>query len=37
MYVGDDTNDMEAMALVGHPAAPADPHPEILRIAKTVT
>jgi 3-deoxy-D-manno-octulosonate 8-phosphate phosphatase (KDO 8-P phosphatase) len=37
MYVGNDTNDAEAMALVGHPAAPADAHPEILKIAKTVT
>ena len=37
MYVGNDTNDSEAMALVGYPAAPADPHPQILRIAKTVT
>ena len=37
MYVGNDTNDSEAMGLVGHPAAPADAHPEILRIAKTVT
>ena len=37
MYVGNDTNDASAMALVGHPAAPADAHPSILRIAKTVT
>ena len=37
MYVGNDTNDAEAMALVGHPVAPADAHPSILKIAKTVT
>jgi|TARA_Y100000294_G_C8534037_1_gene328250 YrbI family 3-deoxy-D-manno-octulosonate 8-phosphate phosphatase len=37
MYVGNDTNDTEAMAVVGHPVAPADAHPEILKIAKTVT
>ena len=37
MYVGNDTNDASAMALVGHPAAPADAHPSILKIAKTVT
>jgi YrbI family 3-deoxy-D-manno-octulosonate 8-phosphate phosphatase len=37
MYVGNDTNDAEAMMLVGHPAAPADAHPRILEIAKTVT
>ncbi|MDP6397862.1 MAG: HAD hydrolase family protein, partial [Arenicellales bacterium] len=37
MYVGNDTNDAEAMALVGHPAAPADAHPSILKIAKIVT
>ncbi len=37
MYVGNDTNDADAMALVGHPAAPADAHPSVLKIAKTVT
>ena len=37
MYVGNDTNDASAMVLVGHPAAPADAHPSILKIAKTVT
>ena len=37
MYVGNDTNDAGAMALVGHPAAPADAHPSILKMAKTVT
>ena len=36
MYVGNDTNDSEAMALVGHPAAPADSHPEAIGVAKTV-
>ncbi|MDP6653185.1 MAG: HAD hydrolase family protein, partial [Gammaproteobacteria bacterium] len=33
MYVGNDTNDAGAMALVGHPVAPADAHPEIVKIA----
>jgi YrbI family 3-deoxy-D-manno-octulosonate 8-phosphate phosphatase len=37
MYVGNDTNDESAMALVGHPVAPADAHPSIRRIAKTIT
>ena len=37
MYVGNDTNDAGAMSLVGHPAAPADAHPCILKMAKTVT
>ena len=37
MYVGNDTNDSEAMALVGHAVAPADSHPEIIEVAKTVT
>ena len=37
MYVGNDTNDSEAMALVGHAVAPADSHPEIIEVAKTIT
>ena len=37
MYVGNDTNDARAMALVGHPVAPADAHPEIVKIATIVT
>ena len=37
MYIGNDTNDAGAMALVGHPTSPADAHPSILKIAKTVT
>ena len=37
MYVGNDTNDLGAMMLVGHPVAPADSHPDIVEIAKTVT
>ena len=37
MYVGNDTNDADAMILVGHPAAPADAHPSVLKIAKTIT
>ncbi len=37
MYVGNDTNDAGAMALVGYPASPADAHPDILEIAKIIT
>jgi len=37
MYVGNDTNDAGAMALVGHPASPTDARSSILMIAKTVT
>ncbi len=37
MYIGNDTNDAGAMALVGHPTSPADAHPSILKIAKAVT
>ena len=36
MYVGNDTNDLEAMRLVGHRVAPADAHPVIRSIATTV-
>ena len=36
-YVGNDTNDLEAMRLVGWPIAPADAHPAILAIARLVT
>lgn len=36
-YVGNDTNDLEAMRLVGWPIAPADAHPDILAVAKLVT
>ena len=37
MYVGNDTNDIEAMKLVGHRVAPADAHPQIRAIATMVT
>ena len=37
MYVGNDTNDLEAMKLVGHRVAPSDAHTEILAIATLVT
>ena len=37
LYVGNDMNDLEAMKLIGFPVAPADAHPEVLRIAKYVT
>lgn len=34
IYVGNDTNDLEAMKLVGWPVCPADAHPEIKAISK---
>lgn len=37
LYVGNDLNDLDAMRLVGFPVAPADAHPEILKIAKHIT
>ena len=37
LYVGNDVNDLDAMNLVGFPVAPADAHPEVLKIAKLVT
>ncbi|MEC9371597.1 MAG: HAD hydrolase family protein [Pseudomonadota bacterium] len=37
MYVGNDTNDIDAMKLVGHLVAPADAHPQIRAIATIVT
>jgi 3-deoxy-D-manno-octulosonate 8-phosphate phosphatase (KDO 8-P phosphatase) len=37
LYVGNDVNDLGAMSLVGFPVAPADSHPEVLKIAKHVT
>ena len=37
MYVGNDTNDIDAMQLVGHRVAPADSHPQIRAIATIVT
>lgn len=36
VYVGNDLNDKEAMEFAGMPIAPADAHPEILRIALIV-
>ena len=36
VYVGNDLNDKEAMEFSGMPIAPADAHPDILRIAKHV-
>ena len=33
MYVGNDTNDIDAMQLVGRRVAPADAHPQIRSIA----
>ena len=37
MYIGNDTNDLEAMKLVGIKGAPADAEPEILSIADWVS
>ena len=37
LYVGNDLNDLEAMQLVGLPAAPSDAHRRILDIAKITT
>lgn len=37
LYVGNDVNDLDAMRLVGFSVAPADAHPQVLKIAKHVT
>ena len=37
LYVGNDTNDLAAMRLVGWTAAPADAHPSVRAIATVVT
>ena len=37
VYVGNDTNDLEAMQFVGLPVAPSDANEEILKIAKLIT
>ena len=37
LYIGNDTNDLEAMKLVGVKGAPADAEPEILSIADWVS
>jgi len=37
LYVGNDTNDSDAMALVGFKVAPADAHPSILALADYIT
>lgn len=36
LYVGNDTNDLEAMRLVGFPVCPADAHPRIRALSKLV-
>ena len=36
IYVGNDLNDLEAMAAVGMPVCPADAYPEVRRAAKRV-
>ena len=37
LYIGNDLNDLEAMAIVGFPVAPADAHPKIKKVAKLIT
>lgn len=37
LYVGNDVNDLPAMALVGFVVAPADAHPAVLEVARLVT
>lgn len=37
LYVGNDLNDLGAMRIVGFSVAPADAHPEVLKIAMHVT
>ncbi len=37
IYIGNDLNDLEVMKVVGFPVAPADAHPEIMKVAKLVT
>ena len=37
VYVGNDTNDLQAMELVGHRVAPADAHMAVRSIATLVT
>lgn len=36
LYIGNDTNDLEAMKLTGYPIAPADAHKDIKGIAKYI-
>jgi YrbI family 3-deoxy-D-manno-octulosonate 8-phosphate phosphatase len=36
IYVGNDLNDMDAMIKVGHSVCPADAHPKIKAISRTV-
>jgi len=36
IYVGNDVNDLGAMAEVGMPVCPADAYPEVLRVARRV-
>jgi YrbI family 3-deoxy-D-manno-octulosonate 8-phosphate phosphatase len=37
LYVGNDVNDLDVMREVGFPVAPADAHPQVLRVARYVT
>jgi len=36
VYMGNDINDLEAMAVVGHAVAPADAHPDVKHVASLV-
>ncbi len=36
LFIGNDLNDYEALKVVGYPAAPADAHHEVLKIAKLI-
>jgi 3-deoxy-D-manno-octulosonate 8-phosphate phosphatase (KDO 8-P phosphatase) len=37
LYIGNDSNDLEVMKIVGYPVAPADAHPDIIKISCLVT
>ena len=37
LYVGNDVNDLEAMKVAGWSVAPADAHPDVLRISHIIT
>lgn len=37
IYLGNDLNDLEVMKMIGYPVAPADAHPDILKISCLVT
>ena len=37
LYIGNDTNDIEAMRFVAWPIAPADAHHDVLEVARVIT